>query len=127
VLFDSKYRTLGDLGELVANSSTVVLPYDSTDQITSGVLVDALAAGRPVIATEFPHAAELVGNGTGLLVPHRSPEALASAIRHVVSNQSDLRAMEAQARLVGLQHDWRVVAADYCALVESIVAKADAS
>jgi glycosyltransferase involved in cell wall biosynthesis len=127
VLFDSNYRTLGDLGELVANSSTVVLPYDSTDQITSGVLVDALAAGRPVIATEFPHAAELVGNGTGLLVPHRSPEALASAIRHVVSNQSDLRAMEAQARLVGLQHDWRVVAADYCALVESIVAKADAS
>lgn len=127
VLFDSKYRTLEDLGMLVANSSTVVLPYDSTDQITSGVLVDALAAGRPVIATEFPHAAELVGNGTGLLVPHRSPEALASAIRHVVSNQSDLRAMEARARMVGLQHDWRVVAADYCALVESIVAKAEAS
>lgn len=127
VLFDSKYRSLDDLGAMVADSSVVVLPYDSTDQITSGVLVDALAAGRPVIATDFPHAVELVGSGAGLLVPHRSPEALASAIRHVVSAAADLRAMEERARSVGMQHDWRVVAADYCTLVESIVAKAAAS
>jgi len=31
----------------------VILPYDSPDQVTSGVLVDAIAAGRPVIATAF--------------------------------------------------------------------------
>lgn len=127
VLFDSKYRSLDDLGDMVAHSTVVVLPYDSTDQITSGVLVDALAAGRPVIATEFPHATELVASGTGLLVPHRSPEALASAIRHMVSNDSDLHAMEERARSVGVQHDWHVVAADYCALVESVVSRAEAS
>ena len=35
----------------IASASVVVLPYDSRDQVTSGVLVDAIAAGRPVIAT----------------------------------------------------------------------------
>jgi len=41
----------------------VILPYDSPDQVTSGVLVDAIAAGRPVIATAFPHAVELLSSG----------------------------------------------------------------
>jgi polysaccharide biosynthesis protein PslF len=126
VLFDSKYRTLEDLGALVADSSIVVLPYDSTDQITSGVLVDALAAGRPVIATEFPHATELVGAGTGLLVAHRDAAAIASAIRHVATHPSDLRKMEAQAELIGLAHDWTSVAASYCALVDSLTTRAEA-
>lgn len=125
VLFDSKYRTLDDLGALVAHSSMVVLPYDSTDQITSGVLVDALAAGRPVISTEFPHAVELLGNGTGLLVPHRNPAAMASAIRHVVTNPDDFKRMEERAEAVGLLHDWRSVAASYCALMSDLLSRVE--
>jgi glycosyltransferase involved in cell wall biosynthesis len=125
VIFDSKYRALDDLGALVAHSSMVVLPYDSTDQITSGVLVDALAAGRPVISTEFPHAVELVGNGTGLLVPHRNPAAMASAIRHVVTNPDDFKRMEERAEVVGLLHDWRSVAASYCALMSDLLSRVE--
>jgi polysaccharide biosynthesis protein PslF len=48
----------------------VLLPYDSRDQVTSGVLVKALAAGKPVIATTFPHAVEMLSSGAGILVPH---------------------------------------------------------
>ena len=120
VIFDSKYRTLEDLGALVAQSSMVVLPYDSTDQITSGVLVDALAAGRPVIATEFPHAVELINEGTGLLVAHRDPQAIASAISHVATHPADFTRMEERAEAVGLLHDWRSVAASYCALASEL-------
>ena len=53
-----------------------VLPYDSADQVTSGVLVDAVAAGRPVVATAFPHAVELL-HGAGIVVPHADPRAWA--------------------------------------------------
>jgi glycosyltransferase involved in cell wall biosynthesis len=119
ITFDSKYRTLEDLGAMIAEASAVILPYDSTDQITSGVLVDALAAGRPVIATEFPHASELVSTGAGLLVAHRDPVAMASAIRHLATHQKDFRQMEARAAAVGLEHDWLSVAASYCALVDN--------
>ena len=55
----------------------MVLPYDSADQVTSGVLVDAVAAGRPVVSTAFPHAVELLASGAGLVVPQRDPGALA--------------------------------------------------
>lgn len=125
VMFDSKYRTLEDLGALVAHSSMVVLPYDSTDQITSGVLVDALAAGRPVISTEFPHAVELVSDGTGLLVPHRNAAAIASAIRHVISHPAEFTRMEQRAEAIGLLHDWRSVAGSYCTLMSELLSRAE--
>ena len=44
------------------------------------MLVDAVAAGRPVVSTAFPHAVELLGSGAGLVVPQRDPGALAAAI-----------------------------------------------
>ena len=54
VSFDADYRDVASLTALIQSSAAVVLPYDSTDQVTSGVLVDAIAAGRPVVATAFP-------------------------------------------------------------------------
>ena len=75
--FDETYRDVPDLMRLVAASTVVVLPYDSRDQVTSGVLVDAIAAGRPVIATAFPHAVELLSGGAGIVVPHANPVAMA--------------------------------------------------
>ena len=60
VSFDAGYRDVPMLTALVQSAAVVVLPYDSTDQVTSGVLVDAIASGRPVVATAFPHAVELL-------------------------------------------------------------------
>ena len=58
-VFDADYRDVSSLTALIQSAAVVVLPYDSTDQVTSGVLVDAIASGRPVVATAFPHAVEL--------------------------------------------------------------------
>ena len=69
-----------------ARGSVVVLPYDSTEQVTSGVLVDAIANGRPVVATAFPHAAELLNTGAGIVVDHDDPVALASALRQIITH-----------------------------------------
>ena len=69
-----------ELYEMVRNSHVVVIPYDNTDQVTSGVVTDAIAAGRPVVATRFPHAEELVGSGSGIIVDHDSA-ALAAGLR----------------------------------------------
>ena len=85
VSFDAGYRGLDALADLIAAASVVVLPYDSPDQVTSGVLVDAVAAGRPVVATAFPHAVELLGSGAGIVVPRRDPAALAAALRRVLT------------------------------------------
>ncbi|MEV6600086.1 glycosyltransferase [Actinoplanes sp. NPDC051346] len=85
VRYESSYLDDAALGELVRSADIIVLPYDSTEQVTSGVLVEAVAARIPVVATAFPHAVELLTDGPGLLVPHKNPTALATAIRRILT------------------------------------------
>ena len=60
------------LTALIQSAAVVVLPYDSTDQVTSGVLVDAVASGRPVVATPILHMilARCPSPGTAPLLLH---------------------------------------------------------
>lgn len=116
VSFDDGYRNVADLMQFVATSSVVVLPYESRDQVTSGVLVDAIAAGRPVIATAFPHAKELLSDGAGIVVPHGDRAALAGAIRRTADDPDLLASMVARARELAPSLTWNAVAGQYRAL-----------
>ena len=86
VSFDSSYRPTEELTRLIATAQVVLLPYDSTEQVTSGVLIEAVAVGRPVVATRFPHAVELLTDGVGITVPHKDPTAMAAALRQVLTD-----------------------------------------
>jgi glycosyltransferase involved in cell wall biosynthesis len=121
VKFDDTYRDLPELTAFVASSSVVVLPYDSRDQVTSGVLVDAIAAGRPVIATGFPHAVEMLRSGAGMAVPHADPAALADALRAVVTDPDLLESMEDEARRIAPTLSWDFVAGQYVELCDAAV------
>ena len=68
VTLDDRYLDADGLALAVAAADVVLLPYDSREQVTSGVLVEALAAGLPVVATAFPHAVELLDRGPGIVV-----------------------------------------------------------
>lgn len=122
VSFDDAYRDLESLTELIVSADLVVLPYDSKDQVTSGVLVDAVAAGRPVVSTAFPHAVELLASGAGIVVPQRDPAALANAIRAVLNNPSLAAGMAAEARRLAPDLSWKAVAGQYRQLADDLVA-----
>jgi glycosyltransferase involved in cell wall biosynthesis len=125
VQFDDAYRDLAALTELIHSADLVVLPYDSEDQVTSGVLVDAVAAGRPVVSTAFPHAVELLGTGAGLVVPQRDPMALADAIRAVLTDDELAADMAAEARRLAPELSWNAVAGHYSALAGQVLAERD--
>jgi polysaccharide biosynthesis protein PslF len=116
VEFDGRYLGLRALGRVVAQADVVLLPYDSREQVTSGVLVEALAAGKPVIATGFPHAVELLGGGTGLVVPHGDSAAMASALRRVLTEPGLATRLGAEAAALAPQLLWPAVAERYRAL-----------
>ncbi len=97
ITFDGYYRTTSALASLVRSADVVLLPYDSTEQVTSGVLIEAVAAGKPVVATQFPHATEVLAGGAGLLVPHRDPAAIAAALRSVITRGDVMTRMAAAA------------------------------
>ncbi|WP_375475831.1 glycosyltransferase [uncultured Jatrophihabitans sp.] len=121
VRLDPRYRDAPALAQLVASADVVLLPYDSTDQVTSGVLIEAVAAGKPVVATAFPHAVELLADGAGLLVPHRDPAAIAQALRTVLTRRDLSASMSAKAASSTAALVWPAVAGHYRALVSQLV------
>jgi glycosyltransferase involved in cell wall biosynthesis len=121
VVFDDDYRDVASLTSLIQSSKVVVLPYDSKDQVTSGVLVDAIAAGRPVVATAFPHAVELLSSGAGIVVDHDDPDAMALALRRVLTRPELAAKMEAEASRLAPSLGWSVVAGQYLRLADRVV------
>ena len=123
VYFDTGYRNNAMLSALAQSAAVVVLPYDSTDQVTSGVLVDAIANGRPVVATAFPHARELLATGAGIVVGHDDQDALASALRRVLTEPRLAGDMAAEARRLAPEMAWPVVAGAYLKLARRLVTR----
>ena len=113
VEFDARYLTVPELQQIVAGADMVLLPYDSLDQVTSGVLVEAVTAGKPVISTKFPHAIELLSHGLGVLVDRGNPRQIADAIRRLVTDPALARDMSNAARQVAPTLLWSHVAEQY--------------
>jgi len=122
VFFDAVYRTPDELTALIQTATVVVLPYDSTDQVTSGVLVDSLASGRPIVATAFPHAVELLASGAGTVVAHGDPEALAEALRRLLTDPQVADSMATEARGLAPTVAWPVVANAYMVAAQRLLA-----
>jgi glycosyltransferase involved in cell wall biosynthesis len=122
ITFEDHYRNSSALASLVRSADVVLLPYDSTEQVTSGVLIEAVAAGKPVVATQFPHARELLAGGAGLLVPHRDPAAIAAALRSVITHQDVMTRMTAAATAAAPQLLWPAIAEQYRELASRLVA-----
>jgi glycosyltransferase involved in cell wall biosynthesis len=121
VVFDPAYRSGSALAAMVQSSAVVVLPYDSSHQVSSAALVNAVASGRPVVATAFPHAVELLNTGAGIIVDHDDPEALTSALRRVLSDPRLAGNMAAEGRRLAPTLAWPVVATSYLTLAQRLL------
>jgi glycosyltransferase involved in cell wall biosynthesis len=111
--FDNRYLDQPSLRKLVTSADVVVLPYDSKDQVTSGVLIEAVACRRPVVATAFPHAVELLSSGAGIVVPQRDAGAIAAAVRRILTEPGLSESMVTAAERLAPDLTWRAVAERY--------------
>jgi glycosyltransferase involved in cell wall biosynthesis len=121
VFLDGRYFGGDSLTALIQSAAVVVLPYDSADQVTSGALVDAIAAGRPVVSTAFPHAFELLRDGAGIIVDHDDADGLVTALRSVLTQPRLAGSMAAEARRLAPEMAWPVVAGAYLRLAHRLV------
>ena len=97
-------------------------PYLNPAQITSGTLSYAVGVGKPVIATPYVHATEILAEGHGVLVPFKDVEAFAREIDALLSSDRDRRRLSERAYARGRTMIWPRLAEATMVEVEAIVA-----
>src|ERR1039457_2151811 len=69
VIFYNQFVDLENLKEFIGAADLYITPYLNEAQITSGTLAYAFGAGKAVVSTPYWHAAELLAEDRGVLVP----------------------------------------------------------
>jgi glycosyltransferase involved in cell wall biosynthesis len=123
VAFDGRYLDGPTLRSIVRGADIILLPYDSRDQVTSGVLTEAVVAGKPVVSTSFAHAVDLLSSGAGLLVPQGDADAISQALRTLLTDPALTARMASTSRSLAPSLLWPAVAEQYIAVGEDLVAE----
>jgi glycosyltransferase involved in cell wall biosynthesis len=116
VHFLNDYLDQALLHGLIQKADVILLPYDSKDQVTSGVLTEAVVAGKPIISTRFPHAVELLANDAGWLVDQQDASGIADGIRHLTLTPGAADGMSTATSAMAPSFLWPAVANRYLVL-----------
>ncbi|WP_113701585.1 glycosyltransferase [Nonomuraea lactucae] len=104
---------------LLARADVVVLP--SLTEGLSNAVIEAMAAGRPVVATSVGGNSELL-DGRGIIVPAADPEGLAGGLTRLLDDPGLARELAAAARAWAAKNlDLRVMAEEHVKLYERLL------
>jgi glycosyltransferase involved in cell wall biosynthesis len=98
-----------------------VTPYLNETQITSGTLSYSVALGKPVVSTPYWHAAELLADGVGVLVPFGDSRRFAEEIITLLDHPQRMAEMSNRAYGIGRTMVWSALAEAYVALCDEAV------
>jgi phosphatidylinositol alpha-mannosyltransferase len=88
------------------------------------VLLEAMAAGKPTVATDIPGYRDLLADGReGFLAEPKNESALAQAIIRILKNPGLQRSMGAEGRAKAGHYSWRQVALQVLEFYEELLAR----
>ncbi|MGD0480142.1 MAG: glycosyltransferase family 4 protein [Terracidiphilus sp.] len=113
VIFHNRFFSPQEMASLVGSADIYITPYCHVAQAVSGTLAFAMGAGKAIISTPYWHAAELLDDGRGTLVPFEDPAAIAAAAIRLLDNDVERDAMRKRAYLYAREMVWNRVAQSY--------------
>jgi glycosyltransferase involved in cell wall biosynthesis len=119
VIFYNQFVELESLKEFIGAADLYITPYLHEAQITSGTLAYAFGAGKAVVSTPYWHAAELLAEDRGVLVPFRDAPAIASAVIELLRDDNRRNAIRKNAYKMGREMVWSNTAQQYMRSFES--------
>jgi len=119
VIFYNDFVELENLKEFIGAADLYITPYLNEEQITSGTLAYTFGAGKAVVSTPYWHAAELLAEDRGVLVPFRDARAIAREVIALLRDDNRRHAMRKNAYRIGREMIWSNVAQLYMHSFES--------
>lgn len=113
VVFYNQFVDLENLKEFIGAADIYITPYLNEAQITSGTLSYAFGAGKAVVSTPYWHAAELLADDRGVLVPFGDACAIAREVIGLLRDDTRRNAMRKNAYKMGREMVWSNVAQQY--------------
>jgi glycosyltransferase involved in cell wall biosynthesis len=113
VIFYNRFVELENLKEFIGAADFYITPYLNEAQITSGTLAYTFGAGKVVISTPYWHAAELLAEGHGVLVPFGDAPAIAREVIGLLRDDTRRHAIRKNAYKLGREMVWSNVARLY--------------
>ena len=124
VEFDDRFLSIEEIADLLAATDVFVTPYRNREQIASGALTFAIAAGCGVVSTPYWYAQDMLASGAGLLVPFDDAASLADAVCSYIEQPEMLASARAEARRIGTSLAWPSVAEETAAVLREALALA---
>jgi len=113
VIFYNQFVELENLKEFIGAADLYITPYLNEAQITSGTLAYAFGAGKAVVSTPYWHAAELLADDRGVLVPFGDSDAMAREVIALLSDDNRRHSIRKNAYRLGREMIWSNVAQMY--------------
>src|SRR5271157_5575547 len=113
VIFYNRFVELETLKEFIGAADFYITPYLNEAQITSGPLAYTFGAGKVVISTPYWHAAELLTEDCGVLVPFGDAPAIAREVIGLLRDDTRRHAIRKNAYKLGREMVWSNVARLY--------------
>lgn len=123
VIFFNQFVDMDTLKAFIGAADIYITPYLNEEQITSGTLSYAFGAGKAVVSTPYWHAAELLADDRGVLVPFGDARAISKAITDLLRDENRRHTIRKQAYKIGREMVWCRVAQRYMESFEA--ARAD--
>jgi glycosyltransferase involved in cell wall biosynthesis len=113
VIFHNRFVSPREMAALVGSADIYITPYCHEAQAVSGTLAYAMGAGKAIISTPYWHAAELLDDGRGALVPFEDPAAIAATAIELLNSDAKRQSMRKRAYLYSRQMVWNRAAQSY--------------
>jgi glycosyltransferase involved in cell wall biosynthesis len=120
VVFQNRFLSKMELIRYLQATDIYITPYPGANQISSGTLINALAAGRAVVSTPYLHAKEVLNNGRGVLCDFKNSASIVDALETLLSNESLKMETETKAYEYSRSFIWSRVAKKYADLFNLI-------
>jgi glycosyltransferase involved in cell wall biosynthesis len=113
VIFYNQFVELENLKEFIGAADLYITPYLNEAQITSGTLAYTFGSGKAVVSTPYWHAAELLAEERGVLVPFADAPAIAREVVALLADDTRRHAIRKNAYRMGREMVWSNVANSY--------------